>query len=74
MAGIASNISTAATLVERMISLWMIIVIGVILLPFFGTGVLDKAEEEKSKEDAKKEAKKESEEESEDEVKEFVKE
>ena len=56
MAGIASNISTAATLVERMISLWMIIVMGVILLPFFGTGVLDKAEEQKSKEDAKKEA------------------
>ena len=41
MAGVTASISTAATLVERMISLWMVIIIGVILLPFFGTGVLD---------------------------------
>lgn len=73
MAGIASNISTAATLVERMISLWMVIVMGVLLLPFFGAGVLDKAEEEKSKEDAKKEAEEESMEEAEKEVEEVTK-
>lgn len=41
MAGITSSVSTAATLVERMISLWMVLVIGVILIPFFGTGVFD---------------------------------
>lgn len=41
MAGVASSVSTAATLVERMISLWMVLVIGVILIPFFGSGVLD---------------------------------
>jgi hypothetical protein len=41
MAGITSTVSTAATLVERMISLWMVLVIGVILIPFFGTRVFD---------------------------------
>lgn len=41
MAGISSSISTAATLIERMISLWMILILGIILLPFFGTGALD---------------------------------
>lgn len=41
LAGVSTSISTAATLVERMISLWMVIIIGVILLPFFGAGVLD---------------------------------
>ena len=41
LAGVSASISTAATLVERMISLWMVIIIGVILLPFFGTGALD---------------------------------
>lgn len=41
MAGVSAGVSTAATLVERMISLWMIIIIGIVLLPFFGTGALD---------------------------------
>lgn len=41
LAGITTSISTAATLIERMISLWMVIIIGLILLPFFGAGVLD---------------------------------
>lgn len=45
MAGVSAGISTAATLVERMISLWMVIIIGVILLPFFGTGALDYVDE-----------------------------
>ncbi len=44
LAGVSASISTAATLVERMISLWMVIIIGVILLPFFGTGALDYVE------------------------------
>ncbi|MBE6485881.1 MAG: UPF0104 family protein [Methanosphaera stadtmanae] len=44
LAGISSSISTAATLVERMISLWMVIIIGVILLPFFGTKALEYVE------------------------------
>lgn len=41
LAGIPASISTAATLIERMISLWMVIIIGVILLPFYGAGALD---------------------------------
>lgn len=41
LAGVSASVSTAATLVERMISLWMVIVIGVILLPFFGTTALE---------------------------------
>ena len=45
MAGIPAGISTAATLVERMISLWMVIIIGVIILPFFGTGALSYVED-----------------------------
>jgi uncharacterized protein (TIRG00374 family) len=44
LAGVSSSISTAATLVERMISLWMVIIIGVILLPFFGTKALEYVE------------------------------
>lgn len=45
MAGIPAGISTAATLIERMISLWMVIIIGVIILPFFGSGALDYVED-----------------------------
>ena len=41
LAGISASVSTAATLVERMISLWMVIIIGLILLPFFGTKALE---------------------------------
>lgn len=44
MAGISASISTAATLIERSISLWMVIILGVLLLPFFGSGVLDHVE------------------------------
>lgn len=44
MAGITSSVSTAATLVERMISLWMVLILGLICLPFFGTNVLDQVE------------------------------
>ena len=44
LAGISASVSTAATLVERMISLWMVIIIGVILLPFFGTKALEYVE------------------------------
>lgn len=41
LAGVSASVSTAATLIERMISLWMVIIIGLILLPFFGAGALD---------------------------------
>lgn len=41
VAGISPFISTAATLVERLISFWMVSILGIIILPYFGTGVLD---------------------------------
>ena len=44
LAGVSASVSTAATLVERMISLWMVIIIGLILLPFFGTKALEYVE------------------------------
>lgn len=44
MAGISPFISTAATLVERLISFWMVSVLGLLTLPFFGTGVLDEVD------------------------------
>ncbi|RAP53579.1 MAG: hypothetical protein BZ137_06475 [Methanosphaera sp. rholeuAM130] len=44
MAGVPASISTAATLVERMISLWMVIIMGVILLPFYGKDALEQVD------------------------------
>ena len=41
-AGIPPSISAAATIVERLISFWMTTIIGVAVLPYFGTGVVDK--------------------------------
>lgn len=41
-AGIPPSISAAATLVERLISFWMTSIIGMILLPYFGTGIVEK--------------------------------
>jgi uncharacterized protein (TIRG00374 family) len=44
MAGVSASVSTAATLVERMISLWMVIIMGMILLPFYGKDALDQVD------------------------------
>lgn len=41
IAGISSFISTAATLIERLISYWLVSFMGLATLPYFGTGVLD---------------------------------
>lgn len=46
IAGVPPSVSAAATLVERLISFWMTSVIGMLLLPYFGTGVMDKVSEE----------------------------
>lgn len=43
LAGIPTSISTAASLIERAISFWMVSILGLATLPYFGTGVLDKA-------------------------------
>ena len=41
-AGIPTSISTAATFIERLISLWMATIIGMIILPYYGVSALDK--------------------------------
>ena len=51
-AGITASISAAATVVERLISFWMTTFLGLLVLPFYGTSVLDKSFELKESEDA----------------------
>ena len=41
-AGITASISAAATVIERLISFWMATIIGMCILPYYGTSVLDK--------------------------------
>lgn len=41
-AGVPPSISAGATLVERLISFWMTSIIGVAMLPYFGTSVIEK--------------------------------
>jgi uncharacterized protein (TIRG00374 family) len=41
-AGIPPSISAAATVVERLISFWMTSIIGLALLPYFGSSVIEK--------------------------------
>ena len=56
LAGIATSISAAATLIERLISFGMTTTLGIIFLPYYGESVLDKikitsfSEEETAKE------------------------
>lgn len=41
-AGISYSVSAAATVIERLISFWMTTIIGLVLLPYYGSNVLDK--------------------------------
>ena len=41
-AGIPSSVSAAATVIERLISFWMATIIGMVILPYYGSSVLDK--------------------------------
>lgn len=41
-AGISASVSAAATVMERIISFWMTTIIGLVILPYFGSSVLDK--------------------------------
>ena len=41
-AGIPASVSAAATLIERLISFWMATLIGMAILPYYGSSVLDK--------------------------------
>jgi glycosyltransferase 2 family protein len=42
MAGVPPSVSAAATIVERLISFWMTSFLGIALLPYFGSGVIEK--------------------------------
>lgn len=41
-AGISFSLSAAATVIERLISFWMATIIGLVILPYYGSSVLDK--------------------------------
>ncbi len=41
-AGISPSISAAATIIERLISFWMTTIIGLVIMPYYGSSVLDK--------------------------------
>lgn len=41
-AGVSSSISAAATVIERLISFWMATILGLVILPHYGSSILDK--------------------------------
>lgn len=41
-AGISASISAAATVIERLISFWMATILGLVILPHYGSSILDK--------------------------------
>ena len=41
-AGVSASISAAATVIERLISFWMATIIGLVILPYYGSSILDK--------------------------------
>ncbi len=41
-AGIPSSVSAAATVIERLISFWMATIIGMVLMPYYGSAALEK--------------------------------
>ena len=42
VAGITTSISAAATVIERLISFWMATILGLVILPHYGSSALDK--------------------------------
>ena len=41
-AGVTASISAAVTVIERLISFWMTTIIGLVILPYYGSSALDK--------------------------------
>ena len=41
-AGVTASISAAATVIERLISFWMATILGMVILPYYGSSALDK--------------------------------
>ena len=50
-AGITASVSAAATVIERLISFWMTTILGLVILPYYGSSVLDKISLGSSKEE-----------------------
>ncbi|WP_458455336.1 UPF0104 family protein [Methanobrevibacter sp.] len=47
-AGVSPSVSAAATVIERLISFWMATIIGMVILPYYGSSVLDKISDSSS--------------------------
>ena len=43
VAGISASVSAAATVIERLISLWMATILGMVILPHYGSSILDRS-------------------------------
>lgn len=56
-AGITPSISAAATVIERLISFWMPTILGMVILPYYGSSVLDKISFGSSNEEIEEELK-----------------
>ena len=41
--GVSPSVSAAATVIERLISFWMATILGMVILPYYGSSVLDKS-------------------------------
>lgn len=41
-AGVSASVSASATVIERLISFWMATIIGMVIMPYYGSSVLDK--------------------------------
>ena len=49
-AGIPASVSAAATVIERLISFWMTTIIGLVIMPYYGSAALDKISSKSSDE------------------------
>ena len=43
VAGISASVSAAATVIERLISFWMATILGIVILPHYGSSILDRS-------------------------------
>ncbi len=50
-AGVSTSISAAATVIERLISFWMATIIGMVIMPYYGSSVLEKISSSSSPEE-----------------------
>ena len=41
-AGVSTSVSAAATVIERLISFWLATILGMVILPYYGSSVLDR--------------------------------